>query len=371
MTRRDWLALAGLAFPTSCGRKKGTGYPGYALIATAGDNSVAVVDLTRFRYVKSIPVPAPPTAVVSASAAVAYVLTPSNGSVSIIDAGLNRRITRRWADELSEIRLLPNEKRLIGVAPSSRELIEADARTVSVTRRRRLGSRPTTLDISSQGHVAVASRMDGSVDLFDLSTGEWRHIRLKPGIGAVRFRADGKVLLVADTDQRLITGLSIPDLGMIAELPLAMSPENLCFKPDGGQLFVSGNGMDAVAIVFPYNDLEVEQTVLAGRDPGAMACSADPTYLFVASASGSDVNILNVDNRKVIGVVQVGLEPRFIMTTPDDQYALVLNERSGDIAVIRVGAIRANRDRTGAALFTMLPVGNRPVHCAILPRQLG
>ena len=52
-----------------------------------------------------------------------------------------------------------------------------------------------------------------------------------------------------------------------------MQPENLCFNSDQGQLFVTGEGMDGVAIVFPYNTLEVEQTVLAGRDPGVMACS--------------------------------------------------------------------------------------------------
>jgi YVTN family beta-propeller protein len=105
-----------------------------------------------------------------------------------------------------------------------------------------------------------------------------------------------------------------------------------------------------------------------------MACSGGPRYLFVANNHGSDVSILNVDDRKVIGVVAVGRKPGFITITPDNQFALVLNEGSGDMAVIHISAIRLdyrNRNsKTGAALFTMLPVGDRPVHAAVVPRQL-
>ena len=40
--------------------------------------------------------------------------------------------------------------------------------------------------------------------------------------------------------------------------------------------------------------------------------------------------------RKVIAVVQAGQGTRQILITPDDQFALVLNEYSGDLAVIRI-----------------------------------
>ena len=188
-------------------------------------------------------------------------------------------------------------------------------------------------------------------------------------IGVLRFRADGQLLLVPCLYDHSLTAVQVPGLQRVTELPLGMAPENLCFNSDAGQLFVSGDGMDAVAIVFPYDTLEVEQTVLAGRDPGVMACSANPAYLFVASHSGSDVCILNVDSRKVIGIVEVGQKPAYITVTPDSQYALVLDEISGDMAVIHVSAIRANRTKSGAALFTMVQVGAKPIQAAIVPKQ--
>jgi YVTN family beta-propeller protein len=148
-----------------------------------------------------------------------------------------------------------------------------------------------------------------------------------------------------------------------------MRPENLCFNSDQGQLFVSGSGMDGIAIVFPYRTLEVDQTLLAGHAPGAMACSETPSYLFVASRAGSEISIVDINSRKVIAVVQAGQMPNHITITPDQQYALVLNEASGDMAVIRITTITANRRKSGAALFSMVPVGARPIDTAIVSTE--
>lgn len=372
MTRRDLLWGGTLLAASACGRKKGTGYSGYAVIATAGDNSLAVVDLTAFRLVKTIPLQSPPTAVIAApSGGNSYVLTPATGTIYVIDSHLKAAASRRIAGELSELRLTPDGKRLIAISKESRELIEVDAVSLAVLARRTLPAAPTGLDISQTGDVAVASGESGRIDLFNLASGRSGHTAVDGHIGALRFRADGKLLLIAKIQDRSLTVVNVPELQTLADLQLAMAPENLCFTPEGGQLFVSGAGMDAVAIVFPYNTLEVEQTVLAGRDPGVMACSETPRYLFVGSHSSSDVSILNVDTRKVIGIVQVQAQPGYIAITPDSQYALVLNESSGDLAVIHISAIRVNPARSGAALFTMLPVGDKPVHAAVVPRQLG
>ena len=368
-TRREWLALALLC---ACGRKKATGYPGYALIATAGENSIAAVDLTSFRLVKQIELGAPPAAVIPTPNR-SLVLTPSTGSVQVVDAGLRRVSSHKLADEVSAIRLTPDQQRVVAIAVPSRELIVAEAASLKVVGRHKLGAEPVALDVADGPYAAVSLRGQPAVELFHLDTGQRWRAQMPGEVGILRFRADGELLLVASLSDRSLAALQVPGLQTIAELPLGMAPENLCFNADAGQLFVSGNGMDAVAIVFPYNTLEVEQTVLVGRDPGVMACSAGPAYLFVASHSGSDVCILDVDSRKMIGIVEVGQKPAYIAVTPDSQYALVLDEFSGDMAVIHITGIRvtaeASRMKSGAALFTVVPVGAQPVQAAIVPRS--
>jgi DNA-binding beta-propeller fold protein YncE len=100
-----------------------------------------------------------------------------------------------------------------------------------------------------------------------------------------------------------------------------------------------------------------------------MACSASPAYLFVASRSGSDLCILSIDTRKVIGFVETGGRPSLITVTPDSQFALVLDREAGDMGVIRVprnvtGPER--RTKTGASLFTMISVGSKPVDLVVV-----
>ncbi len=55
MTRRDCLTIGAAMLSAACTPIKRTGYLGYALIATSGDNSLAVVDLATFRLSKTIP----------------------------------------------------------------------------------------------------------------------------------------------------------------------------------------------------------------------------------------------------------------------------------------------------------------------------
>jgi len=375
LTRRHWIASAALAFTASCHPKRGTGYRGYALIATAGDDSLAVVDLNRFRLGDPIPIGARPAAVVPGGPArTTYVLAPESGTVYTLDRNLHVALARKLADELSEIRVSPDAKRLFAISSSAHQLIEADAASLKVVRRHKLSGEPVSLDVSLGAFCAVSTGDAGLVELFDSRTGRQYKAQISQRLGAVRFRGDGERLLAANLQSRALTVLAVPSLGVIADLPLAMEPRNLCFSADAGQLFISGEGMDAVAIVFPYSPLViVDQTVLAGRDPGVMACCPNPPLLFVGSQSGSDVCVVNIDPRKVVGLVDVGQRPTYITITPDGQYALVLDKTAGTMALIRIPAISIDPsivrrvERPPAALFTVLPVGTNPVHAAVVP----
>ena len=326
------------------------------------------MDLLDFRLVKQIALQAAPTAVVPGpKPSRTYVLTPASGSIHAIDQSLNRVATAKFADELSELRLTPDGNTLVSISASARELLFIDAASFRLLHRLPFEHRPVSLDIAADGAIAVALGASGDIYLVRPG-GAVVRTQLETEAAAVRFRLDSKLLIVSRPKTRALSVLNVPGLQVLAELPLAMQPQHLCFTPDGGQLFVTGKGMDAVAIVFPYNTLEVEQTVLAGRDPGAMACCDDPLLLFVGNETGSDLSILDVDSRKVIALVGVGTHPRFIAITPDTQYALVMNEASGDVAVLRVPAIHRNRAKNGASLFTLVPVGAQPVHAAVIRR---
>ena len=103
-----------------------------------------------------------------------------------------------------------------------------------------------------------------------------------------------------------------------------------------------------------------------------MAWPSPTYYLLVTNPHSNSITVLDFDNmgKKLVAAVQVGQEPRHILITPDKQYALVLNRKSGDMAVIRIYSL-TNQDamrryRYPIPLFTMIPVGEQPVDAAIV-----
>jgi DNA-binding beta-propeller fold protein YncE len=364
------LGASAFLLASACGHGRATGYPGYALIALAGENSVAAIDLNTFKPARKLDFPAAPTQVL-AGPQQAYLLTPSNGTVYMIDpATLTKRGSLRLGDTADKLRLTPDGRQLIAVCRDSHELVLADTVNGKVTRRYKLAGEPVESDMrlttdEKKLFVVISQGTSGVVESIDLKSGNRQRTQISGEPGKIRLRSDAQLAMTANRKDNTLVVLDTATLGTVCELPLPMRPDNLAFSFDMGQLFISGEGMDGIAIVFPFRTIEVEQTILAGRTPGVMACSDSPSYLFVASRTGPEVSILNVDTRKLVALTNAGDKPCQITITPDQQYALVLNENSGDMAVIRIPSIRSNRMKSGAALFAMVPLGMGPADMAV------
>jgi len=356
-----------LAAAAGCRRRRGAGFPGYAFVANQEGQAVAAVDLTAFAVARHIRLGEHPTELVAPpSLDSVYALAPAAGVVCEISAGqlaLGRKF--HFASEAVSMRLAPEGDRLWLLCREPRQLIEISIPPLRVQSRIALRSEPADFDVSRDGQMAAVSfGTEGEVALVGLDERRLRWVAdLGAPLGTVRFQSDGKRLLVARVDAHMLSALHTPTGKVVTHLPLAIRPRHFCFKSDGGQLFITGEGLDAVVVVYPYQT-QVAETLLAGHAPESMAASSSPDYLFVANPTSGNVTILDIETHRVIAAASVGSEPGFIAITPDNQYALVLNRGSGDMAVIRIPAITARRAKS-APLFTMIPVGSRPV-CAVV-----
>ena len=365
-SRRAWLWSAAAAI--GCGPPKAKGYPGYCFIANQRSRSLAVVDLNTFRRWPAIPLDAAPASVLAHSAGrKAFVLAPQGGVIYEIDAA-SRSISRRVraGNQAVAMRLAPAGDALWVLMRDPAGLAEIPLDTFRPRRRIRLGAAPDDFDLSSDGRAAVVSRAARSVSLVSLQKAAVEQTAAASvELTAARFRPDGKQVLAASRPDRSITIFDTGSGKTVVRLPLPLEPQYFCYDSAGGQLFVTGDGMDAVVILYPYST-EVAETVLAGRAPAGMA--VQDSFLFVANPTANTVTVLDIDYRQLASVIQVGLEPRQILITPDKQYALVLNEKSGDLAVIRFYSLTESvaRRYKSAALFTLIPVGEKPVSAAVV-----
>jgi DNA-binding beta-propeller fold protein YncE len=357
ISRRTFGFSTLAALTASCRQKTTPGYDVY--VANEAGKTIAVVDLTSFAVTRHVALDDSPTAVIAdPEKSRVYALAPKSGTVYEIDTtspavsrhvklgpsiAMRRSGNSLWvlgARSLTEIALDSFQRR-------SQIKLPLDAHDFDLSN----GTGLAAASYGSSGSASVINLKDGSVST---------PVKVSDAIGAVRFRLDGKGLFAADVSNRRLCVMDAA-ARMIVRLPLAVRPDNLCFNPDGGQLFITGEGQDAVVVIFPYYVPQIAETVLAGHAPSAMAASA--TNLFVANPQAGDVTILSINRRKMIAVTAVGGEPGYIALTPDGNYALVLNRRSGDMAVIHAGPRKSRRP---VDLLTIVPVGSRPVSAALM-----
>lgn len=375
LTRRSIITsgIATLAGFTACSRTKAKGFAGYAFIANQEGGAVAAVDLEVFAVAKHIRVDGAPTAVVTRKQhARVYALTPDNGSVHEIRAA-NLTFSRmlKVAQHAITMRLSPDEDTLYVLCQEPRRLVALALDPLHIAWQIPLREDPYDFDIASDGTLLAVSHRDArAITFVSLANREAAPPVAAPGeIGVVRFQYS-RQLIAANLSERMLSIYHAPTRKLIVNLPLAVRPDQLCFNADGGQLFVTGEGMDAVVVVYPSFTPEIGETVLGGHHPGAMAASQTPSYLFVANPKSGDVSILDIETRRVVAVTPVGTEPSYITVTPDDQYALVLNQASGDMAVIRIPnvtrSVNEQRRWKKGPLFMLIPVGSKPVSAAIM-----
>lgn len=366
-----WSAAA-----LGCGRKKATGFPGYCFVANRGSRSVTAVDLNQFRVRKQIALDAAPSAIVAlpdAEKPRVYALAPNAGAVYEIDVASLTVSRRAWAgNQAVAMRLSPRSDALWVLYRDPASLVELPLGSFRPARRIPLPAAPESFDLSDDGRAAVASRKGRAISIVSLSRAAIeRTIMAGAEPALVQFRKDGQLLIAASPPERSLIIYDVPTGKTVVRLPLPLAPRHFCVSPDGGQLFITGDGMDAVVIAFPYST-EIDQTVLAGHAPGAMAVTETPNsyplYLLVANPESGSVTALDAYTRRLVAVVQVGQAPGQIVLTPDHQYAMTIDEQSGDLAVIRLSTFSEPwvRRYKSASLFTIVPVGDHPVGAVVV-----
>jgi hypothetical protein len=240
------------------------GFPGYAFVANAGARTVAAVDLNAFVLARQIGMDSAPGAVLANPLRPGvYVLMPESGAVCEIDAARLAVVRKtRPGNPAVAMRLAADGKSLWVL--QARALVRLDSSRLRAVETIPLPGVAGDFDLTGDGRAAVGFPAERRLALVRLDTRSIVHLvdaGCAPSL--VRFQGDGKQVLAGSRADRSMTIFDAASGRTVVRLPLPVEPVNCCFNADGGQMFVTGPGMDAVAIVYPYQT-EVGETILAG-----------------------------------------------------------------------------------------------------------
>jgi DNA-binding beta-propeller fold protein YncE len=360
ITRRGILLSIALS---ACGRARAPRYQGWLFVGSEAEKGLVIADLAEFKRVVTIPLGEGPRRILVCRAGVfaacsdtqtLYRIDPARPKVTA-KIGLPGTVaaTAVIGESATAAILLDRPSALVIVdLPSGKTLAKAPVPA---------GVAPLALAVSP-GMVAIAASRQ--ILRFSPKSGALLgQTDVGSAIGPILFRKDGLTILAGLPETREIVVIDAATGGLVNRLPLAISPRRFCFNPDGGQMFVTGSGLDALVIANPYQN-EIDQTISAGHEPGAMAVQAQQNVLLVANPS--NVTLLNIDTRRLAATVAVNGPPGEILVTPGGEYALAVAQDSGDVSVIHLATVLDRKQRT-KPVFTVFPTGGGLRSAVIVP----
>lgn len=326
--------------------------PYVAVVVNRQSDSITALDLESAQILGTVPVaPLPDLAVKRPHSRQVYVVSES-GKVNVIAfpplAVVHQYTIGQAARDLA---FSPDGTRAYTLEPRKGEIVFLDCATMRQTARVEVARGLRYLALTADGKTLVASDPVSNRLYFVSATTPKLLGSVEVGKSPGPLLALHDSVFVADTGDKKISVVDIPSRVLIANIEVGSNPSGLALKPDGGELFVlSAQGSDMTILDTSADD--VEQVVPTGQNPVAAAFTKDSSMLYVASAGDGFVTEFSVADRSVLGTVHAGVTPRALALTPNESFLAVTDSTSGALAILRTSPL---------ALVTAVPVGADPV----------
>lgn len=300
--------------------------------------------------------------------------------VHIIDPATNKIVGRIEGIEVSHgVAVSPDGGRIFISSEANSTLNVVDARSLRVTSKISLSGRPNNIAISRDGrriYVAI-NNSPGAVDVVDASALQRvKTIPIKGGGHNTYVTPDGRYVVAGSVTGKTLTVIDqkTEEPLWVMELPLGVRPLAFDTNRDGStkHIFMQLTELNGFSVVdfakhkeirrieLPSLPPDKARVHLGGNTAHGIAVSADNSRLIVSSRPNSAVYIYALPSLKLLGSVDVGLQPEWVTLTPDGKTAYVANAGSNDVSAV---------DMMGQREIARIPAGQAPKRniAAMLP----
>jgi len=151
---------------------------------------------------------------------------------------------------------------------------------------------------------------------------------------------------------------------LLALLDVGKGPVSLALKPDGGEIVAFNFDAGSISIVETTPN-EVLGSYLVGAKPTRGVFSLDNSRLYISNFESNNIAVYDIDLGKVVAFLPVGTRPDALALTQSQQYLLVVDTGSSDLAVIQKRTPKKKFEPSEYSLLTIIPVGVQPNQIAV------
>ncbi len=362
---------------TGCRRKHFPQHPAnfreYAWVTNGGSNTVTALDLVNMTTAATIGVGDDPTAIaVNPARHEVYVANSGSGTVSVIDAEKNRvTLTIGVHRDPTSIAVDPQDERAYVTNAGSNNVSVID-----LTKRREIaavgvGESPAVVRVSPDGKtLVVTNRAAGSLSVIDARTLRVRSVFPGcPGASDAVILPDSSKAFAACTGGHQVMAVGLaretsppaedPTDRLLDLLDVGPSPMHLAMKPDGGEIFVENFGSDTISEIATNAD-DVGGAYVMGASPMGGVVTADNSTLWVSNYGSNTVTAYSIDDGMRINSVPVGDGPGPLTLTDSGFLLLAVDQKSGDVSVLRTISYTPKGEAVTGSLFTVMSAGKHP-----------
>jgi YVTN family beta-propeller protein len=287
----------------------------------------------------------------AASATTAIVLNSDDDSVSVIDSGTYKEISRthigRGPHHLIQT---PDGRTLIIAMSGSNELVLID-RMTGVEKQRVTASDPYQIGFSpdSKWFVAASIRLD-HIDIYDGQTFQLVH-RLPAATmpSHIAFSRDSSTVFVTLQGTGSVIAIDLASGKVNWTTPVGPTPAGIITRADG-TLLVGVMGSDYVSEVDPTNGAVIRK-IQTGNGAHNFLASPDGKTLYVSNRVAGTISVLDADTLEVKNTLQAPGGPDDMAMSPDGQQLWVTGRWHAWVDIIELAS---------GTLKTSVPVGRSP-----------
>lgn len=151
---------------------------------------------------------------------------------------------------------------------------------------------------------------------------------------------DKKKLYTGNLEKGEVYIYDMETKGLIKKINTGRNLHGIDITPDGQYLYVTSGWTDKkeeynyINIIDTEKDKIVKTIKSDESSPAHIDFSKNSKYAYVVNVMGNSVSIVDVDNKTIDKVIDVGVMPNEAELSPDNKYLYVANVQSGTISVI-------------------------------------